>query len=57
MDSIRFDRGLSSADLGATRVARQVERESVADRVNVRDGQVTCQGVAEAHGLPFTPLL
>lgn len=34
MDSIRFDRGLSSADLGATRVARQVERESVADRVS-----------------------
>jgi alanine dehydrogenase len=25
--------------------------------VNLKDGQVTCQGVAEAHGLRFTPLL
>ena len=24
---------------------------------NLRDGKVTCQGVAEAHGLRFTPLL
>lgn len=29
----------------------------LANGVNVRDGQVTCQGVAEAHGLRFTPLL
>lgn len=25
--------------------------------VNVRNGKVTCQAVAEAHGLPFTPVL
>lgn len=25
--------------------------------VNLKDGQVTCQGVAEAHGLRFTPIL
>ena len=25
--------------------------------VNLKDGRVTCQGVAEAHGLPFTPVL
>jgi len=25
--------------------------------VNVLDGKVTCQAVAEAHGLPFTPVL
>jgi alanine dehydrogenase len=25
--------------------------------INLRDGKVTCQGVAEAHGLRFTPLL
>ena len=25
--------------------------------INLRDGEVTCQGVAEAHGLRFTPLL
>ncbi|HEX5645789.1 MAG TPA: alanine dehydrogenase [Nitrospira sp.] len=29
----------------------------LAKGVNIRDGQVTCQGVAEAHGLRFTPLL
>ena len=29
----------------------------LAQGVNVKDGQVTCQGVAEAHGLRFTPLL
>ena len=29
----------------------------LANGVNLRDGQVTCQGVAEAHGLRFTPLL
>lgn len=29
----------------------------LAKGVNLRDGQVTCQGVAEAHGLRFTPLL
>ncbi|MBM4137932.1 MAG: alanine dehydrogenase [Nitrospira sp.] len=29
----------------------------LANGVNLRDGQVTCQGVAQAHGLRFTPLL
>jgi alanine dehydrogenase len=29
----------------------------LAKGVNLKDGQVTCQGVAEAHGLRFTPLL
>jgi len=29
----------------------------LAKGINLRDGQVTCQGVAEAHGLRFTPLL
>ncbi|MBI3357427.1 MAG: alanine dehydrogenase [Nitrospirae bacterium] len=29
----------------------------LAKGVNLKDGQVTCQGVAEAHGLRFTPVL
>lgn len=29
----------------------------LAKGVNLKDGHVTCQGVAEAHGLRFTPLL
>ena len=29
----------------------------LAQGVNLRDGKVTCQGVAEAHGLRFTPVL
>ncbi len=29
----------------------------LAKGVNLKDGQVTCQGVAEAHGLHFTPIL
>jgi alanine dehydrogenase len=29
----------------------------LAQGVNLKDGQVTCRGVAEAHGLRFTPLL
>jgi alanine dehydrogenase len=29
----------------------------LAKGVNLKDGQVICQGVAEAHGLRFTPLL
>jgi alanine dehydrogenase len=29
----------------------------LAQGVNLKDGQITCQGVAEAHGLRFTPLL
>ena len=29
----------------------------LAQGVNLKDGRVTCQGVADAHGLPFTPVL
>lgn len=29
----------------------------LAKGVNLKAGQVTCRGVADAHGLPFTPLL
>jgi alanine dehydrogenase len=29
----------------------------LAQGVNLKEGRVTCQGVAEAHGLPFTPVL
>jgi alanine dehydrogenase len=29
----------------------------LAKGVNLKEGLVTCRGVAEAHGLPFTPLL
>jgi alanine dehydrogenase len=29
----------------------------LAQGVNLKDGQVTCRGVAEAHGLRFTPIL
>ena len=29
----------------------------LAKGVNVMNGEVTCQSVAEAHGLPFTPVL
>jgi alanine dehydrogenase len=29
----------------------------LAKGVNLKDGKITCRGVAEAHGLPFTPLL
>jgi len=29
----------------------------LAQGVNLKDGLVTCQGVADAHGLPFTPVL
>ena len=29
----------------------------LANGVNLKDGQVTCQGVAQAHGLRFTPIL
>jgi alanine dehydrogenase len=29
----------------------------LAKGVNLMDGQVTCRGVADAHGLRFTPLL
>jgi alanine dehydrogenase len=29
----------------------------LAKGVNLKEGKVTCRGVADAHGLPFTPLL
>ncbi len=29
----------------------------LAKGVNLKDGEITCRGVADAHGLPFTPLL
>ncbi len=29
----------------------------LAKGVNLYDGKVTCRGVAEAHGLPFAPIL
>jgi alanine dehydrogenase len=29
----------------------------LAQGVNLKDSRVTCQGVADAHGLPFTPVL
>lgn len=29
----------------------------LAKGVNLKDGKITCRGVAEAHGLPFTPFL
>jgi alanine dehydrogenase len=29
----------------------------LAKGVNIKDGQLTCRAVAEAHGLPFTPAL
>jgi alanine dehydrogenase len=44
--------------LASAGVDRAVRADGgLAKGVNVRDGQVTCQGVAEAHGLRFTPLL
>jgi alanine dehydrogenase len=33
------------------------EDAGLAKGVNLKDGQVTCEGVAEAHGLRFTPVL
>jgi alanine dehydrogenase len=29
----------------------------LAQGVNLKDGRITCRGVADAHGLPFTPVL
>jgi alanine dehydrogenase len=29
----------------------------LAKGVNIKNGQVTCSGVADAHGLRFTPIL
>jgi alanine dehydrogenase len=28
----------------------------LADGINVLDGKLTCPGVAEAHGMPYSPL-
>ncbi len=42
------------ADLGlANAIKRQPE---LAGGVNVHEGKVTCQAVAEAHGLPYSPI-
>lgn len=43
------------ASLGIDRAVRS--DPGLAKGVNLKDGQVTCRGVAEAHGLRFTPLL
>ncbi|MCS6897788.1 MAG: alanine dehydrogenase [Nitrospira sp.] len=46
---------LRLASEGVERAIRQ--DPGLARGVNLKEGQVTCRGVAEAHGLPFTPLL
>jgi len=43
------------ASEGADRAIRS--DPGLAKGVNLKDGQVTCQGVANAHGLRFTPIL
>lgn len=44
--------------LAAEGVDRAIRSDpGLAKGVNLKDGQVTCQGVAVAHGLRFTPLL
>lgn len=44
--------------LASQGVERAVQSDpGLAKGVNLKDGQVTCQGVAEAHGLRFTPIL
>ncbi len=44
--------------LASDGVDRAVRSDAgLAKGVNLKDGHVTCRGVAEAHGLPFTPLL
>jgi alanine dehydrogenase len=44
--------------LASDGVDRAIRSDSgLAKGVNLKDGQVTCQGVAEAHGLRFTPIL
>lgn len=44
--------------LASEGVDRAIRSDSgLAKGINLKDGQVTCQGVAEAHGLRFTPLL
>jgi alanine dehydrogenase len=44
--------------LASDGVERAIKSDpGLAKGVNLKDGQVTCRGVAEAHGLRFTPLL
>jgi alanine dehydrogenase len=44
--------------LAAEGVDRAIRSDpGLAKGVNLKDGQVTCQGVAAAHGLRFTPIL
>lgn len=44
--------------LASEGVDRAIRTDSgLAKGVNLKDGQVTCEGVAEAHGLRFTPIL
>ncbi|MCP9446778.1 MAG: alanine dehydrogenase [Nitrospira sp.] len=44
--------------LASDGVERAIRDDSgLAKGVNLKEGLVTCRGVAEAHGLPFTPLL
>jgi len=46
--------GLKIADLGLEQAA--IQSRAVATGVNIYAGHVTCKAVAEAHGLPFTPI-
>jgi alanine dehydrogenase len=44
--------------LASEGVDRAIQSDSgLAKGVNIKNGQVTCPGVAEAHGLRFTPIL
>jgi alanine dehydrogenase len=44
--------------LAADGVSKAIKSDpGLAQGVNVMEGKVTCQAVAEAHGLPFTPVL
>ena len=44
--------------LASEGVDRAIQSDpGLAKGVNLKNGQVTCQGVAVAHGLPFTPIL
>jgi alanine dehydrogenase len=44
--------------LASDGVDRAIQADpGLAKGVNLKDGQVTCQGVADAHGLRFTPIL
>ena len=44
--------------LASEGVDRAIQSDpGLAKGVNLKNGQVTCSGVAEAHGLRFTPIL